>query len=77
MQKKYCNICGKEFNEWDYQENYSLHTKIGFGSKHDGETLALDICTECMDKLIDSCKISPVYEIEEAPDNEGVFKRVK
>ena len=73
MQKKYCNLCGKEFDEWDYHENYSIQKKIGYGSSHDGETLSLDICVDCMDKLIDGCKISPVYDVDPAGDVDSTF----
>ena len=60
MQKKYCNVCGKEFNEWDAQENFSIKKRIGYGSKYDMQDLELDICIDCMDKLIDRCRISPI-----------------
>lgn len=69
MEKRYCNICGKEFDEYDVQEDYSIEKKIGYGSKHDGETLSLHICVDCMDKLIDKCKIDPVYAIEYVDEN--------
>lgn len=59
---KRCNICGKKFNEWDLQEDYSIYRSLGYGSKYDGEELRLDICIECMDKIIKKCKISPVEE---------------
>lgn len=62
MKIRYCNKCGKRFDCWDEQENYSIHTRAGYGSAHDGDTIELDLCCDCMDKLIDSCKISPVIE---------------
>lgn len=55
----YCNLCGKELNEFDVQENYSLHRHIGYGSEHDGETLDLHICCECMDEIINKCIVDP------------------
>ena len=58
-----CNKCGKEFDIYDEQENFSIHSyQIGYGSKYDGSGLQLDLCCECMDELIDSCKISPIEE---------------
>lgn len=69
MDKKYCNICGKEFDEWDAQEAFSIEKKIGYGSKYDGETLSLHICINCMDELIDKCKIRPVYDVENVDEN--------
>ena len=62
MRKAYCNMCGKEFDWMDMQENFSIYRHIGYGSKHDEEYLELDLCCYCMDKIIDSCKISPVSD---------------
>lgn len=62
MTKKivYCNMCGKKMDFYDIQENLSLRGEMGYGSVHDGECYCLDLCCECMDKLIDKCKISPL-----------------
>lgn len=62
MKKTICNLCGKNFDFWDEQGNFSIYTRIGYGSKYDDEQLKLDLCCECMDKLIDLCVISPVSE---------------
>lgn len=44
----------------------SIHDRIGYGSKHDGSMLDLDICPDCFDKLIDGfaekCAINPMKE---------------
>lgn len=62
-----CNVCGKEFSDYDEQERIGLHSKIGYGSKHDGDTIDLDICYDCFDILIDKlakqCKINPIRHI--------------
>ena len=59
-----CNMCGKTFDIWDTQEDFSLHREVGYGSKYDGSVINLDLCCECMDKLIDNiskkCAISPI-----------------
>lgn len=65
--QKFCNLCGKEFDIWDSQENLGIHTgTIGYGSGHDGDKLELDLCCDCFDKVIDDlipkCKISPLIE---------------
>lgn len=61
MKKCYCNLCGKEMDFWDVQEAFSIQSfNIGYGSKHDGEALELDLCCDCMDDLIDRCKINPI-----------------
>lgn len=55
-----CNICGKKFDEWDEQEDFTIHTHLGYGTKYDGETLNLNICCDCMNDIIDSCTVSPL-----------------
>lgn len=60
--KTICNICGEAFNEWDIQEDYHFNKRIGYGSRYDEELLDLHICIECMDKIIDNCKITPVTD---------------
>lgn len=62
--KTICNLCGNEFNEWDELENFGIHTRVGYGSKFDGNDIELDLCCNCFDKLIDrllpECKINPI-----------------
>ena len=60
MKMRYCNKCGKKFDMWDEQEDFSIRSIIGYGSKYDGEEVELDLCCECMDALIASCKINPI-----------------
>lgn len=64
--KTICNVCGQPFTDLDEQEHIGLHTKIGYGSRHDGDTIDLDICPDCFDKLIDGftekCAINPMKE---------------
>lgn len=55
-----CNKCGKKFNIWDTQEDYSIYKQLGYGTKYDGASLELDLCCDCMEKLIDECVILPV-----------------
>lgn len=59
-----CNKCGKEFDEWDTQEEFRIYSHLGYGTKYDGDKLELDLCCDCMTDLIDSCKISPIIEAE-------------
>lgn len=58
----YCNKCGKTFDFWDKQEAFHIYHKLGYGTSYDGDTLELDLCRGCMDKLIDECKINPIVE---------------
>ncbi len=64
MQKQICNVCGKEFDMWDKQEQFGFEYYVGYGSKHDGEHIQADICCDCFDALmadfIPRCKINPV-----------------
>lgn len=66
MKKTICNKCGKEFGDTnlDFNSDFSIHTRIGYGSKYDMCGLALDLCSSCMDELIDSCVLSPVIDYE-------------
>ena len=57
-----CNKCGKKFDIWDTQENFSVYRRLGYGTKYDGDDLELDLCCDCMEKLIDECIISPIVE---------------
>ena len=59
-----CNICGKTFGMWDEINGFTCEAVLGYGSKYDGMGLELDICCDCMDKLIDNCKISPLVDLE-------------
>ncbi len=62
-----CTMCGKDFEEWDYQENISFDHLIGYGSKYDCSRLKLDLCINCFDKVIDfilpQCKINPLSDV--------------
>lgn len=63
-----CNVCGKTFDQADRNQHFTMYARIGYGSKYDGDELMLDICTDCMDSLIDRCVISPL----ESDDTDGV-----
>ncbi len=68
MNKMICNLCGKELDFWDVQENFVIASpEIGYGSGHDGCSLELHLCCGCMDSLIDSCRISPVKDLDCQP----------
>lgn len=55
-----CNFCGKPLDLYDMNQRLVIHTRLGYGSKYDGETVAFHMCCECFDKLIEICKISPI-----------------
>lgn len=60
MNIRYCNICGSKMDFWDIQEDNTIHTTAGYGSKYDEEEIELHICCDCMDRIIDECKITPI-----------------
>ena len=47
---------------FDKQQEFSINKKIHYGSKYDGCTIGLNICSECMDRIIDECEVSPICE---------------
>lgn len=62
--KKVCNLCGKELDIFDRNENYTIHKHIGYGSIHDGDNVHLQLCCGCFDKTIDACMVSPIEEVD-------------
>lgn len=60
MNIRYCNICGSKMDFWDIQEDFTIHTTAGYGSKYDEEEIELHICCDCMDRIIEQCKITPI-----------------
>ena len=62
MAKLVCNMCGRELDFYDEQADYSIHTRIGYGSKYDGHDLNVTLCCDCMDIIIDECSVSPLSE---------------
>ena len=63
---KYCTMCGKKFDMWDEQENFSLRKAVGYGSGYDGSKICLQLCCGCFDKVLDMiapmCKENPVTD---------------
>lgn len=64
MANNICNKCGKALDIFDKQEDFTIEKELGYGTIHDGSSLRLHLCCECMDKLISECKISPITSIE-------------
>lgn len=49
-----CDFCGKELDVYDTQENFGFHHHhIGYGSQFDGESIDIDLCCDCFDKMMD------------------------
>ena len=62
QEQNVCNKCGKVLDVWDMQEDFSINTELGFGTKYDGQRLKLRLCCQCMDKLIAGCVVNPLNE---------------
>lgn len=73
MLVKRCNLCGKEFDEFDNQEGFSISNEgrntIGYGSAHDGETCRCDLCCSCFDKIMGTF----TFEINPFSDDDEVL----
>lgn len=62
MTKVICNCCGKEIGS----AAFHMDEIMPYGSEHDGDLFTLDLCANCMDKLVETvrplCKIDPLTE---------------
>lgn len=62
-EKEICNLCGRELDFWDLNEDILIEKPhLGYGSSHDGSPLRLRLCCRCLDELIDACTIPPVED---------------
>lgn len=59
MKQVFCNCCGREMDEIDKCGIVSISQMLGYGSKHDGAHVEVDICAECFDAFIEGMKIKP------------------
>ena len=59
-----CNHCGKELDFFDLQNDFSIHKRIGYGSVHDGDYVHMRLCSDCFDKLVEECEVSPIEEMD-------------
>lgn len=68
VNKVYCNKCGKLLGGIEAECVEHIDHVIGYGSKYDGEKLAIDLCQTCFDEFVDDMKeryeISPIVERE-------------
>lgn len=67
IETKYCNLCGRALDFWDLQADLTIHKEIlGYGTQYDGDSVHLQLCCDCFEKLIDACAIYPITEREDA-----------
>ena len=62
-----CNLCGRDIDGDEWEDCWSMVEILGYYSKHDGDAVTMDLCPDCVDKLIEQCVISPIdpYEDED------------
>lgn len=63
--KKICNLCGKEFDIWDEQEDFGFSYDVGYGSDYDGEHLEAHFCCACFDKIYTGLLAAAAVPMEE------------
>lgn len=62
ISKVICNMCGEEIKKdvYGYFKDYVHIDKVwGYNSEKDGESISIDICEKCFDKLISDFIIKP------------------
>lgn len=55
-----CNKCNNEFDLYDIHNGIKIRKRMGYGSLYDEDTVELNLCTKCFDKLINDCINSPI-----------------
>ena len=59
-----CHLCGKQFNLWDERQDFSFERHVGYGSKYARKDIALNLCCNCFDKvmnwLLPQCAVDPM-----------------
>ena len=59
-----CNLCGKDFDLWDKQENFGFDYYVGYGSKYDLQHITVHFCCKCFDQLLDELTPRMVIPME-------------
>lgn len=65
QEKKVCNVCGRELDFFDLQQDFTIHRKIEYGSIFDGDIVDMQLCCDCFDDLVNECKVSPITEVSD------------
>ena len=60
MNVKRCNLCGNVIDPMTGRGGIHISEELGYGSKYDMDLLDMEICYECLDRIVDACRISPV-----------------
>ena len=48
-----CNVCGKKLSIYDEACGFIFDKRIGYGSKHDGDRVRIQLCCKCFDEVLD------------------------
>jgi len=60
VKKIICNKCGKESDATDYTNtNQEFILSFGYGSNYDNQIWQLDLCEDCLMKIIGEFQIKP------------------
>ena len=60
-QARICNYCGKEID--DFSGSLSIKdVRMPYLSRFDMDALNLTLCPDCLDRIVDDCRISPITE---------------
>lgn len=60
QEKRVCNRCGKEFDIFDLQQDFTIHKQVQYGSVYDGCYVDYHLCCDCFDRAVQECKVSPI-----------------
>lgn len=63
--ERVCNICGQRLDFFDEQQELTIHKRLEYGSRYDGDIVRLRMCCDCFDNLVDNCAVSPIEEVVE------------
>ena len=58
--EKVCNICGQPLDFFDEQQGLTIHRRLQYGSRYDGDVVCMRFCCNCFDEMVDECEVSPI-----------------
>ena len=63
IEKIFCNVCSSDMTVMIYgtlfKKGCHVDFNFGYGSVHDDMWFDIDVCDDCVDKMLDSFKIKP------------------
>lgn len=58
-------MCGKDIDDNEREDSWGFVDTLGYYSKYDGSKITMDLCPECVDKIIEQCIISPIETFDD------------